>query len=414
MLSPYIFAQIDVFAHFRSAFCTFHHIMAKKHIRLGTLLFVVLGAVLWVIKTRQLSILATTSPVFVPVEKYVVETTETDGGKTFIKVTTTDHANGCQKNVITSTRAKTQIEDSLLVVALIANVKSFGAHRSFKDFIDVIGTLEYDKTKINLAFFCGTDELFAEVDAFMENYYTLQAAEQYGKVTILKAEFLHSTFSSSDHDHKIQRQRRRLIARARNYALLNSLDSEQYTLFMDADVILLDHPDMLKRFLATGKDIIVPRIVRGGNVDYDKNSWRGKRRRPTTKQEQLMDENRWDELKYVPRDKKGEMFHFEDLVKEQKKGTAEGAKVSLDYIVPLDSVGGAILFAKSIIYKQGVVFPPYYIIGTNWERYEGWDGIETEGLCYIARNLGYLCWGMPNLVAQHSDNDWIVLTLGMN
>lgn len=381
--------------------------MARKHIRLGLFVLVVIGAPLLMLANRQYFNAAVDLPKYVPVSKKVVETTETDEGRTFTKVTTADYANGCQKNILTSTRAKKENEDTLLVVALIANMKSFGRNRTFKDFMDVIDSLDYDKSKINLGFFCGTDELFDQADAFMENYYASQSTDQYGKVTVLKAQFLQSEFSSSDHNPKVQRQRRRLIAQARNYALLNSLDFEQYTLFIDADVILLDHPDMVKRFVATGKDIVVPRIVRGRNIDYDKNSWRGKRRAPTQNQQALMDQNQWDLVKFIPRDKKSEMFHLETHIKELKNAGAHDPALSLDCVVPLDSVGGAILFAKSIIYKQGVVFPPYYVVGTNWDRHEGWDGIETEGLCYIARNIGYLCWGMPNLVAQHSDDDWL-------
>jgi hypothetical protein len=26
---------------------------------------------------------------------------------------------------------------------------------------------------------------------------------------------------------------------------------------------------------------------------------------------------------------------------------------------------------------------------------EGYDGIETEGICFTAKTLGYKCWGMP-------------------
>lgn len=381
--------------------------MARKHYRLGILLLVVICAPLLIWANRYLFNGPVDLLVFVPVSKLVVETTETDQDRTFTKVTTSDNANGCQKNVLTSTRAKKENENTLLVVALIANLKSFGRNRSFKDFMDVIGSLDYDKTKMSLGFFCGTDDLFDQVDAFMENYYASQPLDPYVKVTVLRAQFLHSKFSSSDHNEKVQRQRRRLIAQARNYALLNSLDFEQYTLFIDADVILFDHPDMVRRFVDTGKDIVVPRIVRGRNIDYDKNSWRGKRKTPTPSQQTLMDQNKWDEVKFVPRDKKAEMFHLETHIKELKKAGSDDPASSLDCLVPLDSVGGAILFAKSIIYKQGVVFPPYYIVGTNWDRHEGWDGIETEGVCYIARNIGYLCWGMPNLVAQHSDDDWI-------
>lgn len=343
---------------------------------------------------------------YAPVDKTVVAVTETDQGRNFVKVTTVDGGSGSQKNVFTRTGLSSKsAEGTLLVVSLIANVNSFGKGRGFGDFMDVIGSLDYDKSKVNLAFFCGTTELFDQADAFVENF--LQTGAQYGKITLLRADFLKSDFASSEHNDNVQRQRRRLIARARNYAVISSLDSEQYTIFMDADIVKFDQKDMVRRFVASEKDIVVPRIESGPNNDYDRNSWRGERISPPQNQQKLMDENRWSEVTFVPRDKAKAMFHLGDHVRDVKDSAPEDPKLNLDYVTPLDSVGGAVLFAKSIIYKQGVVFPPYYIVGTTWGRHEGFDGIETEGLCYIARLVGYLCWGMPNLVAQHTDNSWI-------
>lgn len=70
-------------------------------------------------------------------------------------------------------------------------------------------------------------------------------------------------------------------------------------------------------------------------------------------------------------------------------------------VVPLDSVGGAMIYIRADIHRQGVIFPHNYVIGSEWGR-EGYDGIETEGLCYSAHFLGYKCWGMPNEVIHHT------------
>lgn len=341
-------------------------------------------------------------PVYKPVEKYVLQKVETDTQKTFVKTSTEDAGLGYTKHVFTNTRAEDTKENTLLIISSIADVSSFGQGRSFKDFIDVIGSFRYDKSLINLAFFCGTDELFEHVDLFFENFFA--AGTQYGKVTVLGAKFLQSPFASSDHTHRIQRQRRRIIARARNFALFNSLDTEQHTVFLDADIISIDHPDMLLHFVKSERDIIVPRVERGGNKDYDKNSWRGSRRKPTPNQLALMDKKEWGRAAFVPKDMKNAMYHLADHLEVVKTVQPEDPARQLDYLVELDSVGGAVLFAKSVIYKQGAVFPPLYVVGTTWDREEGYDGIETEGLCYVAKTMGYTCWGMPNLVAQHDDS----------
>ena len=41
-----------------------------------------------------------------------------------------------------------------------------------------------------------------------------------------------------------------------------------------------------------------------------------------------------------------------------------------------------------------------YVVGANWHE-DGWDGIESEGICVLARQMGFTCWGMPKAVVLH-------------
>lgn len=297
--------------------------------------------------------------------------------------------------------------DSVLVLSTIGNGNSYGRDRLFEDLFKTILSFKYTKNHLSLGLLAGDPDEFARLDAFFTNYFgRLRLPDDFVyRVTLLHAPFIEKLFDSKDrenrHSDAVQRLRRRQIARSRNFNLLHSLDNEKYTVFIDADITTINHPDMITRFVASGKDIIVPRIQRGDNQDYDKNSWRGQRTKPNQVQLDQMDSNQWDKWDYVPRDIDDKMFHFQTFVDLTHSLPDTDPLRKLDYIVPLDSVGGAILFAKSIVYKQGAIFPPNYIIGTTWDRLEGYDGIETEGLCYTAKALGYLCWGMPNLLAQH-------------
>lgn len=289
-------------------------------------------------------------------------------------------------------------ENTLVILSTIGNQESYGKQRRFEDLFQTIKSFDYDLKLISLSFLVGDEEEFKKIDFFFKNYFNSDFEAKIYKVNLITAPFIEKDFSMKDranrHDDKVQRKRRRQIARSRNFNLFNGLANERYTLFIDSDIVSIDHPKMIHHFINLKKDILVPRIARAENPDYDKNSWRGERTKPTKNQLEKMNQNDWDNWDYVPRDVTENMFHLQSFV-ENPVSTLE------TYLVPLDSVGGAILFAKSIIYKQGVVFPPNYIIGTTWERFEGYDGIETEGLCYIAKSLGYSCWGMPNLLAQH-------------
>lgn len=291
---------------------------------------------------------------------------------------------------------------TVLIAALLANKDAFGDQRTITDFVESLLAYNYDPNAISLAFLCGTQDLYDTMLPYVRDWLAT-TSPAYSKVTLIRAPFLDSDFKASDHAPSKQKARRRLIARARNFVLLNSLGDEEFTLFLDADIVQMADNDFIHRFVKSGKDIIVPRVQKGGSEDYDKNTWRGQRQVPSAKELELMDNNQWSKFKFIPMDVPGKMYHLEDHVKTLKHKGIDPALRELDYSVELDSVGGAVLFVRSIIFKQGVIFPPTYIVGTTWERQEGYDGIETEGLCYVAKVLGYKCWAMPNIVAYHAN-----------
>lgn len=286
---------------------------------------------------------------------------------------------------------------SVLVMALIGTAKSYGGGRTFGDFYETIRSQFSEDYTYLLAFLFGTEEEFEEVDEILP---MVVEVTKVTKVTLIYAPFLDKDLGfdrGMRHAHKVQRLRRRNIARCRNFLMFNALEDQRYTLFMDADVVSFDSPQTLDIFIKSGQDIIVPRITWGGAQDYDRNTWRGHRVEPSEDQLKEMDEGNWDN--WIPHDSDN-MWHFHNFVVNTNH-EQDGRENDLRYHVPLDSVGGAVLFAKAIVYKQGAVYPTSYIVGTDWLRKEGWDGIETEGLCYLAKPLGFKCWGYPNLVANH-------------
>ena len=58
------------------------------------------------------------------------------------------------------------------------------------------------------------------------------------------------------------------------------------------------------------------------------------------------------------------------------------------------------LFVRAQVHRDGVVFPVANIVGSEWER-QGYLGLETEGICWVAKFLGYKCWGMPQSTIMH-------------
>lgn len=318
------------------------------------------------------------------------------------KTIVADHKTKYKKTTYTNNRAQLTGDDAtVLFMASIAREDSYGPEKTIKLFIDNFNSLNYDQSLMSIGLLCASSQAekdaIAYFDALMKNLILFN----YARVTIVSEDFMGEAFARHADADNIQRSRRRMIARARNFALLNCLQDERYVVFVDADVWRFDNKDMLQIFVDLGHDIIVPRIDKLTHAtDYDKNTWRGRRIVPLEEQLELMNSGKYDEAGFVPNDT-SDTWHILDEVERIKTLPEDAPEHSIDYAYEVDSVGGCVLFAKSVIYKQGVIFPPLFIIGTDQERVEGYDGIETEGVCYVAKLLDYKCWAMPNIVAQH-------------
>lgn len=168
-------------------------------------------------------------------------------------------------------------------------------------------------------------------------------------------------------EHGFQLPRRRVLARARNHLLFHAMDDQDWVLWLDVDVV--DFPgDLIQQLLGAGRDIVHPHCVRAyGGETYDRNAWRAHGSQGM-----------------------GELRGGPDLVR-------------------LDAVGGTVLLVRADVHRDGLIFPPFPYGGGNpavraphplGPAVRG--EIETEGLGIMAIDMGYQCWGMPNLEVVHA------------
>jgi peptide chain release factor subunit 1 len=157
-----------------------------------------------------------------------------------------------------------------------------------------------------------------------------------------------------------------ILARSRNQLLFRALRNEDWVLWLDVDVI--DYPeDVIQRLLAPGVDIIHPHCVkRYGGETFDLNAW---------------------------------AEHGSKLMQDMR---GQG-------LVRLDAVGGTMLMVKADIHRDGLIFPAFrYGVSSPRKRPShpvwGTGEIETEGLGIMAADMGYQCWGLPDLEILHSDS----------
>lgn len=233
----------------------------------------------------------------------------------------------------------------------------------------LLSRLTYPRSRISLG--------FLESDSHDDTYQLLQdrclsLQSVYRRVGLWKQDYGFRIPAGmqrwSDH---IQLPRRAALARSRNMLLFRALQDEDWVLWLDSD--LSDYPaDIVERLLAYDKPILHPHCVHGdyGGPTFDRNAWKEK------------GTVHMDQLRGGP-----------DLVR-------------------LDAVGGTMLLIAADIHREGLVFPPFpygsdhrAVRDSNPFLPHGQKGeVETEGLGLMAQDMGYQCWGLPNLEIVHPDN----------
>jgi glycosyltransferase involved in cell wall biosynthesis len=252
-------------------------------------------------------------------------------------------------------------EGHVLILTPVKNASPF-----LETYFSALSKLSYPRELISIG--------FLESDS-RDNTYELVARHaaalcgRYRRVGVWKRDFGFQIPAGLPRwSQQCQVERRTVLARSRNHLLSRALADEDWVLWIDADV--MDYPaDIVERLLAAGKDIVHPHcliaLAHEPARTFDLNAWRDHGR-----------------------------LHMDDL-------RSEGD------VVPLDSVGGTMLLIRADIHRDGLIFPPFLYgrkspLVRDTGLFPGSLGeIETEGLGVMASDMGYQCWGMPNLEVLH-------------
>ncbi|KAK9425531.1 putative Anp1-domain-containing protein [Seiridium unicorne] len=241
--------------------------------------------------------------------------------------------------------------------------------RNVYDFLDLLVSTGLDFNTVSIGLMTSSWDEFQEMK---EATSTLPFA----RAAIFHQEDHGPHFSYQErHSPAVQQQRRVSIAALRNYLMLRTIRDEEHVFWMDADVVEYSGgiiQTMLNQS-ETREDVglLTARCQQHLIESYDKNAW-------------VMDREKTDLLGPVSDDARpaalGELVESRRYVDELIRGTNDSV------LVPLDSVGGTLLYIRARLVRQGLVFPTYNVVGTTWSR-EGWIGVETEGICYVASQM---------------------------
>ena len=228
---------------------------------------------------------------------------------------------------------------------------------------DLLSSLTYPPDRLSLGFLesDSDDGTFAALESRLAHL-----RRRYARVGLWKRDFgFRIPVKYSRWAPPYQVPRRIVLARSRNYLLARALDDEDWVLWIDVDLAEYP-PDVIDQLLAAGKDIVQPHCLRRvGPATFDYNAWRDRGR--------LL------------------MSHLRE----------EGD------VVRLDAVGGTMLLVRADVHRDGLIFPPFlYGRASRLVRdpnpWQTVGELETEGLGMMAQDMGYQCWGMPNLEIRHA------------
>ena len=303
--------------------------------------------------------------------------TEAASSPATLSTTSQEYENVLFDDVRRFIRTSVHQTPELMFTVLTKDKSSWGQEifkpvRTFYDFFGLVNATGVDLDRVSLGLMTSSEEEY-------KLYKEASAKMPFARVTILfrpssddrDPNWWTSIPRGGRHTHAIQMKRRMHVARLRNELMAKALRDEEHLVWIDSDIQYLS-PGMIQTMINHSKicddaSIITARCESGWNPDYDANSWAGARKRnPATGKTAKMPV---DESNTTQK-------HIGELI----KGTGDAD------IVHLDSVGGTILYIRASLISQGLSFPPYNVIGTTWGG-DGWDGLETEGICYIARHL---------------------------
>ncbi len=237
-------------------------------------------------------------------------------------------------------------------------------------FLATIQDLDYPKDRIKL--------VFCEGDSVDESWRRLQSAveslgSRYRDIVLLQ----HHVGTRFDHKKRwkprFQRSRRSGIAKVRNHLIENGLDAtDDWALWIDIDVWRFPR-DIIGRLMATGRRIVVPNcVVRSGGPSFDLNSFVTNRPEKDHHYYRSISKGLYQPLPtFVGRLHLSDLRHLE--------------------IVELHGVGGTMLLVDAALHRGGLCFPeiPYR------------DLIETEAFAAVARELGVVPVGLPQVEVLH-------------
>ncbi|KAI0097213.1 Anp1-domain-containing protein [Nemania sp. FL0031] len=275
-------------------------------------------------------------------------------------------------------------ETLILVLAQDADSWSkdyLSTRRNIYDFLDLLVSTDLDFTKVTLGLMTSSREEYDKAVKATERF-------PFARVALYFREEQKPKFAYADrHKPTVQRQRRARIASLRNYLMLRALRDEQHLLWVDADIVEISKGIVQTMMGHAGKHrgvgIMTALCSKTRAHNYDKNAWAFRRQLD----ESVSDDGNKTALDIMGPVADDQLSAAVPQLGKHRVYVSELIENTHDNdLLHVDSVGATFLYMRAHLVRQGITFPASNVVGTTWSH-DGWYGIETEGICYLASQL---------------------------
>jgi Anp1 len=175
-------------------------------------------------------------------------------------------------NNIVATGNARQNKEHVLILTPLKNAEPY-----LPRYFELIGALTYPKELISMAFLVSdtTDNTIENLKQYANS--SSQSDQPYHSINIYEKDFNFIMPEGDRHQFEVQAQRRKFMARSRNYLLTAGLKNEHvWVLWLDVDVV--EYPaTVLDDLTSLDVDVVVPNCLLktddGSFWGYDKNNW---------------------------------------------------------------------------------------------------------------------------------------------
>jgi hypothetical protein len=249
------------------------------------------------------------------------------------------------------------------------------ARTVIKAYFNKLETLTYPKHLISIGLLISDSDDGTEEE--VRRYISRDLVPGFRRITVICRDYQFQLKSNRRHEFQMQASRRSVMAQSRNYLVHQTLEDEQWVLWIDSD--LKSYPQtLIGDLLSYNKSLLVPnclwKTLFGQVYPYDRNSWQD-----TDASLRMMAGLEDDELVFEGYALNTHRRALGDMLNKKEE------------LVELDGVGGTVLLVLADLHRDGLIFPvaPYK------------HTIETEGLAQLAKDMGVRAYGLPHYRIFH-------------